>query len=418
MHLGLSLSLAPGDLGTLLPILLALSKSNQTSLAASLIWGGLYNIVSGYIFRIPMCVQPMKSIASVALVSKMTPTQIESAGLSVSAIIFLLSITHTITWVAHRLPTELVRGIQLGTGLNLVLNGVTAVLASHQWAFVNGQWMDNFVVAILVGAAALSVYNARRNLSALGLFLLGLVFALVAIWAPPAGTPPPAKPAFTLYSPQVLVPSWDDFRIGFMTAGLGQLALTLLNSVVAVSRLADDLFPNSSDTPVASVKSIGVSVGLLNLVGCWFGSVPYCHGSGGLAAQYRFGARSEVSIVMLGIFKILLGLFLGQSLVGVLDQFPQSILGVMLILAGLELCTVIKDQSFDLAAYDRTVINDRFVVMFVTAGGVVGFKNDGIGFLIGAMACALLYLQQRQRQRTLAKANADLGASTLTEGGI
>jgi hypothetical protein len=49
-----------GDLGTLLPILVALSINGQISLTASLIFGGLWNIVSGLMFRIPMCVQPMK----------------------------------------------------------------------------------------------------------------------------------------------------------------------------------------------------------------------------------------------------------------------------------------------------------------------------------------------------------------------
>ena len=49
-----------GDLGTLLPILVTLSIAGQISLTSSLIFGGLWNIVSGLMFRIPMCVQPMK----------------------------------------------------------------------------------------------------------------------------------------------------------------------------------------------------------------------------------------------------------------------------------------------------------------------------------------------------------------------
>lgn len=49
-----------GDLGTLLPILVALSITGQVSLTSSLIFGGLWNIISGLMFRIPMCVQPMK----------------------------------------------------------------------------------------------------------------------------------------------------------------------------------------------------------------------------------------------------------------------------------------------------------------------------------------------------------------------
>ena len=49
-----------GDLGTFLPILLSLVLTGQVDLTASLIFGGLWNIVTGILFRMPMCVQPMK----------------------------------------------------------------------------------------------------------------------------------------------------------------------------------------------------------------------------------------------------------------------------------------------------------------------------------------------------------------------
>ncbi|KAF9972705.1 hypothetical protein BGZ73_004152, partial [Actinomortierella ambigua] len=51
---------ALGDLGTLLPIVLSLSLTGQVDLGSSLIFGGIWNIVTGFTFRMPMCVQPMK----------------------------------------------------------------------------------------------------------------------------------------------------------------------------------------------------------------------------------------------------------------------------------------------------------------------------------------------------------------------
>ena len=62
----------------------------------------------------------------------------------------------------------------------------------------------------------------------------------------------------------------------------------------------------------------------------------FSHGSGGLAGQYRFGARSEVSIIILGLCKLLLGIIFGGSLVGLLKLFPTSLLSVMLFVSGLE----------------------------------------------------------------------------------
>jgi hypothetical protein len=51
-----------GDMGTLLPILVSLTQGNQISITTSLIFGGIFNIIGGVWFQIPMCVQPMKSI--------------------------------------------------------------------------------------------------------------------------------------------------------------------------------------------------------------------------------------------------------------------------------------------------------------------------------------------------------------------
>merc|ERR1719162_1625307 len=58
-----------GDLGTLLPLLTALSRQRTIALAPALFFGGISNILTGLTWDVPMCVQPMKSIAAVALSS-------------------------------------------------------------------------------------------------------------------------------------------------------------------------------------------------------------------------------------------------------------------------------------------------------------------------------------------------------------
>ena len=83
--------------------------------------------------------------------------------------------------------------------------------------------------------------------------------------------------------------------------------LTTLNSVVSVCQLSRDLFPAR---PV-SQTSVAISVGLMNLIGCCFGAMPVCHGAGGLAAQHSFGARRGVSMVFLGLLKMVLAFTIG-----------------------------------------------------------------------------------------------------------
>jgi hypothetical protein len=163
---------------------------------------------------------------------------------------------------------------------------------------------------------------------------------------------------------------------------------------------------------------MGTSVAVMNLVGGWFGAMPVCHGSGGLAAQYRFGARSGASIILLGLFKMMLGFFFGESLVGLLRQYPKSLLGIMVLAAGLELAKV--GESLNHGARDLWEASDprlgsdgeggqegskrqrelsdeerrqRWTVMFMTVGGLLAFKNDAVGFAAG-MLCHWTYQYQ------------------------
>lgn len=84
----------------------------------------------------------------------------------------------------------------------------------------------------------------------------------------------------------------------------------------------------------------------MNLIGGWFGAMPVCHGSGGLAGQYRFGARSGASIIILGLFKMIMGFFFGESLVGLLKVYPKALLGIMVLAAGLELAKVGESLNY------------------------------------------------------------------------
>lgn len=294
-----------------------------------------------------------------------------------------------------------VKGIQTGAGLSLVISGGSSLTLLLGWTTPHGA--DNLVWCILAFLALLATQKYPRVPYALLIFLLGLMLSIFM-------TGRHHLPSFNMWHPRVYVPSWDDFRTGALDAGLGQIPLTTLNSVIAVSYLAADLLPH---LPTPGVTSIGISVALMNLIGGWFGAMPVCHGSGGLAAQYRFGARSGSSIIILGLFKIILGLFFGESLVALLGVYPRSLLCVMVLAAGLELAKVgesLNDGASDLWEAGESESNNhsvlgitrrqrklsdeersqRWTVMFMTIGGLLAFKNDGIGFMAG-MFCHWSY---------------------------
>ncbi|KAJ9295459.1 hypothetical protein DTO271G3_5915 [Paecilomyces variotii] len=390
---------ALGDLGTFLPIAIALAVNGTISLSSTLMFSGVFNILTGLFFGIPLPVQPMKAIAAVAIARSFSNGEIAAAGIFVAACILLFSVTGILRWFSDVIPIPVVKGIQLGAGLSLIIASAGKLIASLGWIYPS--WADNLIWAI-VAFLFLVITNAYRTVPyALIVFAVGLVFAIIV--TAQSGS----LPSLEFWRPYMTIPGGSDWKTGAIGAGIGQLPLTTLNSVIAVVHLAADLLPGVK-TP--SITSIGLSVAAMNLFGCWFGAMPVCHGSGGLAAQYRFGARSGSSIIILGALKMIVGLFFGETLVSLLKQFPSALLGVMVIAAGLELASVGESLNTtgarDLAGKVPGISGDseqaigpiltdyerkkRWTVMIVTVGLLVGFKNDAIGFVAG-MLCHWSY---------------------------
>ncbi|KAJ0416602.1 hypothetical protein BJY00DRAFT_230365 [Aspergillus carlsbadensis] len=390
-----------GDLGTFLPIALALAANGTVSLASTLIFSGIFNIITGAVFGIPLPVQPMKAIAAVAIARSFSPGSIAAAGLFVAAVLFVGSITGLLQWFTRVIPIPVVKGIQVGAGLSLVMAACTTL---HDLGWIHPSWADNRIWAIAVFIALLLTNSTIKRLPyALIVFIIGIVLAIIR------SALASHLPSFHIWQPHFVIPHGSQWSKGAIDAGLGQLPLTTLNSVVAVVHLAADLLPS---VPTPTVTAIGLSVSLMNFVGVWFGAMPVCHGSGGLAAQYRFGALSGASVIFLGVVKLVLGLIFGESLVDLLHRFPKALLAVMVIAAGLELVRVGESLNTsgarDLVRYaedadagagadteSRIHIGEdertrRWMVMMVTVGLLVGFKNDAVGF-VGGMLCHWAY---------------------------
>ncbi|KAI9892793.1 MAG: hypothetical protein M1814_001214 [Vezdaea aestivalis] len=383
-----------GDLGTLLPIIIALAINGSISLSSTLVFTGLYNIITGVVFGVPLPVQPMKALAAVAISRGYGQGETSAAGIFVAACVLVLSITGGVRLAVKYIPVPVIKGIQVGAGLSLVISAGTTLLRPLGW--IRPSWADNLFWALAAAVLLLSLVRGSKVPYALIVFIVGVALGFIRL-ATLVGYNRRSFPHFTVWEPRFYKPSGDSFKRGILEAGVGQLPLTLLNSIVAVTALSEDLLP---DVPPPSESALGVSVGVLNLIGCWFGAMPFCHGSGGLAAQYRFGARSGASIIILGLFKLMLGLIWGDSLLDLLGRFPKSLLGIMVIAAGLTLAMVgeslnsgardLLDESSEYGVSSRHLDEDerqkRWNVMLITIGGMLAFSNDAVGFIAGLLA--------------------------------
>jgi MFS superfamily sulfate permease-like transporter len=355
---------ALGDLGTFVPLLVGMVGLCGLQLGPTLVLSGLTNVATGLYFGIPMPVQPMKAIAAVAIDEGLNESQILTAGIATGAIILVLGATGFMGVLARRIPRSVVRGLQLALGLKLVVKGVDMISGTE--ALLG--W-DSMVTGICAVGLALILYNSKRYPGALVVFCLGLA-VLVA--------ERPSLFGDLRFGMDWRLPdlgSWSDWRVGLLRGAVPQVPLTALNSVIAVCALSVDLFPRRGSAPGRTA----LSVGLMNLIACPLGGMPSCHGAGGLAAQYRFGARSGNSMIMLGGAKILLGVMFGGTLFQALQAYPDSILGALLMFGGLELALVCRDQQ------RRT----DFFAMILTAGVCMAI-NAAVGFLVGWLVAALV----------------------------
>ncbi|XP_042496119.1 molybdate transporter 2-like [Macadamia integrifolia] len=400
-----------GDLGTYIPIVLALTLVNHLDLGTTLIFTGLYNIITGFLFGIPMPVQPMKAIAAVAISESqthLTIPQIMAAGISTASVLFLLGATGLMSFFYRFIPLPVVRGVQLSQGLSFAFSAIKYI--RHQQNFATGKsgsarpWLglDGLILAlsallfiVLTTGSGDSVdetetepepepHRPRHPLrrlrilsaipSALLVFLLGLVLCFVR----------DASIVKDLnFGPSkihVVKISWHDWKTGFIRAAIPQIPLSVLNSVIAVCKLSTDLFPEKE----ASATAVSVSVGAMNLVGCWFGALPVCHGAGGLAGQYRCGGRSGASVLFLGIGKLVLGLVFGNTFVKILGEFPIGILGVLLLFSGIELAMASKDMNTK---------KESFVMLICAAVSLTG-SSAALGFGCGIVVFLLLKLRE------------------------
>ncbi len=352
-----------GDLGTFVPLVVSLVAVCHLDIGSVLLFAGAYNVLTGYLFNQPVPVQPMKAIAAVAIAEGLAPGSIAAAGLGAGTVVFILGITGGIEVIERRIPRAIVRGIQLGVGLKLLGKGLAMVGATPMVA------LDSWLTAALAAAFILAVAGRKRVPSALILFGAGLLLIVL--------TTPRITEGLSLgwNGPVLSLPSASEWRDGLLLGTLPQLPLTLFNSVLAVCALSSDLFPGRG----IGTRAMATSVGLMNIIGCWFGAMPMCHGAGGLAGQYRFGGRTGGCVVMLGVAKMTVALVLGSTAAVLLAAYPVSILGVLLCFAGAELALPARDCT------DR----DDFFLAVATAGGTLAV-NTAVGVAIGVLAAVFL----------------------------
>ena len=146
--------------------------------------------------------------------------------------------------------------------------------------------------------------------------------------------------------------------------------MTLGNAVIANADLSRQYFGENSKR--VTYRALCVSMGLANFFSFLVGGMPLCHGAGGLAAHYRFGARTAGSNLMIGLIFVALAILLGIHALAIVYLVPMSVLGIMLIFAGSQLALTIIDMT------ERKDLFVALVMLGITLG-----SNLAVAFVVG-----------------------------------
>lgn len=331
---------ALGDSITVLPLVTAVAVLTDLSLTWILIWFGVFQIVWGLYYGLPLSVEPMKALVGLLLVGAISAGELLVAGLIAGVVLLGIGLTNSISYAEAYLSDPVIRGVQLGVALLLIQTGVDLGLTAP------------VLTASAIGVALAVIAIGYWNITPLAVLLAGGVivgyehgFQL-------------AQPALTSAFQVTL----SDVSITALDAAVGQLAMTVGNAAVATSLLLDDYFGRTI-TP----DELAAGMGVMNLLAIPLGGLPMCHGSGGVAGKYTFGARTAgANLILGGIY-----LAIGVAGIGLLLSYPHAILGVILVLIAMEL--------------GRTALDTKRYTLVLSVA-IVGFlTNLGLGLLVGVL---------------------------------
>jgi len=263
------------DTAILLPLIMLLAPMPGFSLPLLLASAGVTYLLAGWLFRLPMPVQPLKSIAIASISLGASSSEIRISALLLGA--FFLSL---VFFRVNRLPIPepVIRSVQAGLGILLLLQAARALPSGAAPG-----------IASLSLALVILILQFRFQVAGLGFF--ALAFFLFSLHH--------EGPAPTIADSDAPV-RWPLI----FSLLLPQLALTSANSISGAELTLRHYFGDRASR--ATSRNLMTFIGIGNLIQAAISGLPFCHGSGGVTAHVKGGARTwRMNLILGGILLIL-----------------------------------------------------------------------------------------------------------------
>lgn len=304
---------AVGDYGTLIPIVLGVTIVSNVNLGYILLFFSIWYIITGIYYKMPVPVEPMKAIGAIAIAEGLSGGEIAASGIILGTLFLVLGSCKGMKFIQEKVPYSVIRGIQLGLALLLIKTSINFIIGDYILASIC------IIIAILFLIA--NKFSKIPDVSAIVVLLIGIIvgFSIFGI------------PRISIISlPNIIIPTGQDFLKGGWLLAIPQAPLTITNAILATSLLMQDLVHKDVEP-----DRLSKSIGLMNLTSVPFGGFPMCHGAGGLAAQYRFGARTGGSNIISGLILLPIALFFASpEFVAII---PFGVFGALLVFVAIEL---------------------------------------------------------------------------------
>jgi len=336
---------AIGDYGTLFPIVLGVAFVSNLNLGHILLFFSVWYIITGLYYKMPMPVEPMKVIGAIVIAGGLSQQEITASGMILGALFLILGFGKGMNFIQDKVPSSVVRGIQMGLALILFKTSIDFIIKDSVLSII--------CITIIILFFIANKFFHLTDISAIVVILIGIVIGLQKFGIPQIRILP---------LPPLIVPGIQDFLKGGWLLAISQAPLTITNAILSTSLLMQDLIHREVEP-----DKLSISIGLMNLTSVPFGGFPMCHGAGGLAAQYRFGARTGGSNIISGMILLPIALFFASpEFVAII---PLGVFGALLVFVAIKL----GKHSFKTSSY----------IVTITIAILALLTNMTIAFIIG-----------------------------------
>ncbi len=360
-----------GDLAVLAPILTALITVNHLNPTGVFLIVGLAYVVNGLYYRLPIPVQPLKAVSATAIALGLSGQVVSAAGLVMGVVLLFLAATRLIEPLGRCFTRPVVRGIQLGLGLLLLKSAWQMVSGPHlfpggETRLLLADWPLQYALIAGAGLVLLLGLSSRRLPAALMVLAFGLLSG--AVLGAPAAT---GGLRWGFHPPAIALPNLSEIATAAWLLVVPQIPLTIGNAVISTADTAQRYFGPRAGR--VRPNNLLLTMGFSNLLAGLLGGMPICHGSGGLTAHVRFGARSGGAPLVIGGAFLAAAFLIDGGALPLLSSFPLPVLAVLLFYVAVQHALLVADLQHP---FDWFVAGSIALLSFL-------FNNLAIGFLAG-----------------------------------